>query len=71
MENTKLYFKLERDFNSNIELIVNNHIDLENYLNTKFNIIVQSLDVNSDECIVKLPNDNYKYIAEIKWITHI
>lgn len=71
MEKTKLYFKLERDFNDNVEVIANNHIDLENYLKSKFDITVKSLDVNSYECAVKIPNDNATYYAEIRWIVHI
>jgi hypothetical protein len=71
MENTKLYFNLERDFNTNIELIANNHIDLEKYLNSVFDISVKSLNVNDDQCIVRLPNDNQNYYADIRWITHI
>jgi len=71
MEKTKLYFKLERDFNYNVEVIANNHIDLEKYLKLKFDITVKSLDVNSDKCMVKMPNDNATCYAEIRWVVHI
>jgi hypothetical protein len=71
MEKTKLYFKLERDFNDAIEVIANNHIDLKNYLESKYEITVKSLDVNSDECAVKMPNDTAIYYAEIRWVVHI
>lgn len=71
MEKTKLFFKLERDFNDNVEVIANNHIDLENYLKSKFDITVKSIDVNSEECAVKMPNDSATYYADIRWIVHI
>jgi hypothetical protein len=71
MEKTKLYFKLERDFNDVIEVIANNHIDLKNYLESKHGITVKPLDVNLDVCTVKVPNDSTTYYAEIRWAVHI
>jgi hypothetical protein len=68
----RLYFKLAIDFHHNIELIANNHVDLENYLKTKFNIIIESIDDESDICIVELLNDDKKHHqAEIRWVTYI
>lgn len=71
MERTKLYFKLERDFNDDIEVIANNHVDLENWLKAKYNIKVTHINVEDDEISVKVPNDTATYFAELKWLTHI
>lgn len=71
MVKTKLYFHLERDFNTNIELIANNHIDLENYLESVFDISIKSLNVSENTCICKLPNDNDNYYADVRWVNQI
>ena len=71
MERTKLYFNFTRNVGDNIEVIANNHIDLENWLKAKYDIKITALNVSEDEAEIKTPNDTGTYFAEIKWITHI
>jgi len=73
MKKTKLYFRLEIPFNDDVEIIANNHIDLENYLESELGIKVISIigDEMKSECLVKIPNDLSTYYAELKWVTQI
>ena len=67
----KLYFKFTRNFHEDIEVIANNHIDLENWLRTKYNIKITKINIDEDEVELEVPNDTGIYFAELKWITHI
>jgi hypothetical protein len=71
MEKTKLYFNFIRDFNDDIELIANNHFDLECYLISKFDFKNVTINLERNEVSFKKPNDTATYYGEIKWITHI
>tara|TARA_R110000823_G_scaffold214021_1_gene343874 strand:- start:68885 stop:69088 length:204 start_codon:yes stop_codon:yes gene_type:complete len=65
----KLFFKLERDFNSDITIISNNHKDLEEHLISNYDFY--TVEVKEDSVIIK-EREGYKNdIASLEWVKHI
>jgi|TARA_R110000822_G_scaffold6851_8_gene28648 hypothetical protein len=65
----KLFFKLERDFNTDITIISNNHKDLEEYLISNYDFY--SVEVKEDIVIIKERQGYENDIASLEWVKHI
>jgi hypothetical protein len=65
----KLLFKLERNFNDNITLIVNNHKDLEDYLNENYDWY--KIEMKEDNVIIKEREGYENDIALLEWVKHV
>lgn len=64
----KLIFNLERDFNP-ITLIANNHKDLEDYLNEKYDWY--RIEVKKDSVIIRDLDSYEDEVASLKWVKHV
>lgn len=71
MEKRKLYFSFIRNFHFNIEIIADNHIDIENYLASKYNYSDIKTIFESNEMLFKKPNDSATYYADLKWLPYV
>ena len=65
----KLYFNLERDFNTNIVLIANNEVDLENHLISLGYTNIYFSDIRHDDYGTCSLKDVYgSYIAKCYYV---
>ena len=65
----KLLFIWMRDFNSDIELIANNHKDLEEYLNNNFDLVY--LEIKDDQIRLKERTNIEIESCSLTWVKHI
>jgi hypothetical protein len=70
----KLLFKYDREFNEDILLIANNHMDLENYLYKTYGF--HKIEINENVVIIQEHESSLKTYAlktygEIEWIDAI
>lgn len=65
----KLLFNYERQFNSNISLIANNHKDLQDYLEEKYDWDV--LEVNEEHVVIDEKMTFERDIVPLVWVKHI
>ena len=64
----KLYFNLERDFNTNIVLIANNEVDLENHLISLGYTNISFSDIRHDYGTCSLKDVYGSYIAKCYYV---
>jgi len=65
----KLLFVYRRDFNEPITLIANNHKDLEDYLESKYDFYKISV---KNDCVEIVARPGYDTdIATLEWVKHI
>lgn len=71
MERTLLHLNIIRSFHPAIDVVTNNHIDLETWLSETHKAKITDVDVENDECTITFEGDNEDYTASLKWIKHI
>lgn len=65
----KLLFTFEVDFGDDIKLIANNHKDLEDYINKKFDWYM--FEVCDDVVHIRTREGFAVELGKLEWITHI
>lgn len=65
----KLLFTYERQFNDDIEIIANNHLDLEEYLKENYDWFL--IVVKEDHVVIRERDGFEKEYAQLKWIKQI